>query len=81
MKKIIKVLIWIFLCFTVLMAIVSVTSDMGFEASSQDVLYYRLGGASMLMMFAIGLFIETDIFSLRQKLKITSIKGHIILKP
>lgn len=78
MKKFIKVLMWVCFIILALGSLVALTINVEFEATEQDLLMYRLGGFLLLLIFALGFLLETDMFGVRKKLKLVSVKGQII---
>lgn len=79
MKKYYKVIFWICFVLTVFSAIVSATMDLGIEASKRDENLYHLGGFLMMIIISVGFFIETGIFNIKEKIKLHSMKKHIIV--
>lgn len=75
MKK--KIILWIITIFTILSMIVSLFNNPGIEASSRDLLFYRLNGFFIFLPVLVGLLIELDIGHIKSKISLAKSKKVI----
>ncbi len=78
MKKLFKGCMWFSFVLFALCALVSFGIKVDFDATRHDLSLYQLGVFLLMLFISLGFLVETGVFGIRQKLKITSIKKHLV---